>query len=222
MFRVVITDQEEALYMPDASPDAQPHVLHYTGAWSSPKQQPRPSTVPKHWTEYYMHRTSIRTKSLIYSLLSSFSKFNSIITTLQYTESRKPMQAHEWQTEGFRKGRPRQTWRYTVTSDPRELELSWEDVAAAAKDMQWRHLRVAQSIMDAERIKDQGEGKYGKRLIKDKTTVPSYHSSNHDNNNNNEKKNEQQIIAMFVHCTMNRDSALNSRQTSYEVNQLGL
>jgi len=76
--------------------------------------------------------------------------------------------------------------------------------------------------MDAERIKDQGEGKYGKRLIKDKTTVPSYHSSNHDNNNNNEKKNEQQIIAMFVHCTMNRDSALNSRQTSYEVNQLGL
>ena len=52
-----------------------------------------------------------------------------------------------WIADEFHRGpgRPRQTWTSTGMNDLRELELSWEDVAAAAQERQRRRQHVAES-----------------------------------------------------------------------------
>ena len=62
---------------------------------------------------------------------------------------RLPALSDRLRRQGVHSEKPRQTWRNTVTNDLRELEPSWDYVAAAAEDRQRWLQRLVQCVTDA-------------------------------------------------------------------------
>ena len=71
---------------------------------------------------------------------------------LRMDNSRTARQATHWELRGYKRkpGQPRKNWVYVIKRDPRQMDLTWEEVKELVNDKpEWRR-RVAQcSHLDA-------------------------------------------------------------------------